>query len=304
MVKYLRDILLICGLLVTALLNGQNVSNPFELVPRLSPEDRVVNRDSDLGEEATAGDTIINPFDLIEGRAPNADIVPYEIDTRIDPIITSDRGRFNFFAIALMLLLLASGVSLVGTNLNKSFQSFINDNAFNQYFREQEGRGAFPYFILYALFFINLGLFLILLLNYLEIQLPWSSLFLSWLIITGALAGLFLLKQLVLIILSWVFPIENEVRRYIFLILVFSITIGTLLVPLNLLFAYGPEGSEQTVLYVVIGLFLLIYLFRSLRALLIANKFLAFHRFHFLLYICTVEIAPVLIIVRLILNQL
>jgi hypothetical protein len=148
-----------------------------------------------------------------------------------------------------------------------------------------------------------LALFLVLLLNYLEVLLPWGNLFLAWLMITLGIAGLFLAKQLVLIILRLIFPVETEVKRYIFLILVFSITIGILLVPINLLFAYGPEGSEQTVLYVSSGLFALIYLFRALRSLLIANKFLAFHRFHFLLYICIVEIAPVLIIVRLILNQ-
>lgn len=304
MLKHLKGILFIVGCLVVHALNGQNAGNPFELLPRLSPEDREINSNTAPSGSSTAEDTIVNPFDLIEGRAPNADLVPYEIDTKIDPIITSDRGRFNFFAIAIMLLLLASGVSLVGSYLNKSFQSFVNDNAFNQYFREQEGRGAFPYYILYAIFFINLALFLILLLNYLEVSLPWSSLFLTWLIFTGGLATLFLAKQFILIILRWVFPVEQEVRRYIFLILVFSITISTLLVPLNLLFAYGPEGSEQTVLYIIIGLIGLIYLFRSLRALLIANKFLAFHRFHFLLYICTIEIAPILIIVRLILNQL
>ena len=48
----------------------------------------------------------------------------------------------------------------------------------------------------------------------------------------------------------------------------------------------------------------LTYIFRSLRGLFVAGRFLAFHKFHFLLYICTVEIAPVLILIKLIFKQL
>jgi len=41
-----------------------------------------------------------------------------------------------------------------------------------------------------------------------------------------------------------------------------------------------------------------------LRGLLLANKFVLFHKFHFLLYICIVEIAPVVLVLKLIFSQL
>jgi hypothetical protein len=52
-----------------------------------------------------------------------------------------------------------------------------------------------------------------------------------------------------------------------------------------------------------IGLLGLIYLFRSLRGLFVGARFLAFHKLHFLLYLCAVEIAPVAIAIKWILTN-
>jgi hypothetical protein len=281
---------------------GQNAKNPFELVPRLDEADRQV----DTSGEATAEEegSLANPFDLIYESRPEEDFVPYEVDTKVAPIITSDQERFQFFGIGIMLILFTSGISLAGAYLNRSFQAFINDNAFSQYYREQEGRGAALYFVLYALFFINLGFFIVLMLSHYQVPLPISNFYLQWLVISAGAGLIFLLKHLVLILIRWVFPVQNDMKRYVFLMIIFSIVLGTVLLPANLLLAYGPAGSEEMVLVITFGLVALIYFFRAIRALFIANKQLLFHRFHFLLYICTVEIAPVIIAVRLIINQL
>lgn len=300
----LRTLFSIIGALVCIanLAAGQNAGNPFELVPRLDEADRQVDTFEEVIEEEE--DSLINPFDLVYDSRPEDDFEPYEIDTKVAPIITSDKERFQFFGIGIMLILFTSGISLVGSYLNRAFQAFVSDNPFNQYFREQEGRGAAPYYVLYTLFFINLGFFLVLMLSNYQVSLPVGNYYLQWLLLSAGIGFLFLLKHLLLIIIRWVFPVEVEMRRYIFLIIIFSIVLGTALVPANLLLAYGPEGSEKIVLIGTFGMIALVYFFRSIRALFIANKQILFHRFHFLLYICTVEIAPALIAVRLILNQL
>jgi hypothetical protein len=301
--RNLRKLLLLTGCLLWSLnlATGQNAANPFELVPRLDKAQRQAN----TPETPAAGtDSMNNPFDLIYDSPRDIDTTPYEVDPKLDPIITNDKERFFFFAIGIMVLLFTSGVSLVGNYLNKSFQSFVYDNAFNQYYREQEGRGAAPYFVLYILFFINLGFFLVLLFDYYQVSIPIPSYYLQWLVFSTIAATLFLFKQFILILIRWIFPVESDIRRYIFLIIVFSIVIGTLLVPANLLIAYGPDGSKDYVLWGTIILIGLVYLLRAIRGLFIANRQLLFHRFHFLLYICTVEIAPIAILVRLILNQL
>lgn len=280
---------------------AQQAGNPFELIPRLDPEALEAAEADVAGVQDTAS---VNPFDIVR-EAPLApgDATPYVVNPNVEPILNTNWDRFRFFSVGIMLLLLAIMVSLVGSSLNNAFRSFLNDNAFNQYFREREGRGAQTYYVLHGFFFVNLGLFLVYLLRHYEVTLPWSAPSRQWLILALGTALLFMGKHLLLLIVGSIFPVWRDIRRYIFLILVFSITIGVALIPANMLMAYGPEGSESTVVYLTLGSIGLVYLYRVIRGLLIANTYLVLHRFHFLLYICSVEIAPVMIIVRLILNQ-
>lgn len=266
-------------------------------MPRLSTEQLKSNTSEDLDT------TQVNPFDIIYESPRLDESSSYVVDTKVDPIITSDYGRFKFFSVGILLLLLVVGVSLVGNTYRKSVLSFLNDNMFNQFYREREGRGALPYYILYMIFFINLGFFLVLMLQHYQVTLPISNFYLQWSALSGALFLLFMFKQLLLLYIGSIFPIRKDMSKYIFLIVVMAITLGAALIVLNLLLAYGPEGSAQTVIYVSLGIIALFYVFRSIRALFIANKYLVFHRFHFLLYICTVEIAPVVIILRYLFNQ-
>ena len=295
--KLIFGIGFIGSLFLSVQLAAQNASNPFELVPRLSVDQ--------LESETTENlDTAkINPFDIIYESPRPDETSSYVVDTKVDPIITSDYGRFKFFSVGILLLLLVVGVSIVGNTYRKSVLSFLNDNMFNQFYREREGRGALAYYILYTLFFINLGFFLVLLLQHYQIDLPLSNFYFQWMALSGGLFLVFMLKQLLLLYIGSIFPIQRDISKYIFLIIVMAITLGAVLIALNLLLAYGPAGSAQTIIYISLGIIALFYVFRAIRGLFIANKYLVFHRFHFLLYICTVEIAPVVIILRYLLNQ-
>lgn len=299
----LRKLLLLIGYVLNSLcpLAGQNAANPFELIPRLDQPLRSTNSVSVLTEQQ---DSSHNPFDLILDQPRPTDFTTYEVDPRVSPIINSDKERFLFFSIGIMVILFTIAISLVGTYLNKAIQAFLNDNAFNQYFREQSGRGAAPYFVLYTLFFVYIGFFTLLLLNDYQVHLPGNGYYLQWALLSTVIALLFLGKQLLLMLVRLIFPVASEIRQYTFLIITSAIVTATVLLPANLLLAYGPEGSGTWVRWATISVLLLIYLLHLVRSLFIANKPLLLHTFHFLLYICTVEIAPVVIILRLILDKL
>ena len=101
-----------------------------------------------------------------------------------------------------------------------------------------------------------------------------------------------------------VFPVAKEVKLYNFTIIIFNIVLGVLFVPLSLFLAYGPDNLMIGVLYLTGVIVLLTYLYRSIRALLIGGKFLSFHKFHFFMYLCTAELAPLALVIKLALNQL
>jgi hypothetical protein len=106
-------------------------------------------------------------------------------------------------------------------------------------------------------------------------------------------------------IMRALFPLDAELRKYNFLIIIFNCVLGLFLVPFNLLIAFSAETGVQQLLLVswMLGL---VAIFTLIAAFEQAQSVLNFYRkapFHFLLYFCTVEIAPVLLLVKLALMQ-
>lgn len=278
---------------------AQQENNPFELTPRLDAVPVPV-RDSAIAAVSS------NPFDLVAPSTaatapPTEQIRPGKPKKVISE--ASAYRRFLFISLMLTLVLLTLLMTFLRPFFQKVYSAFRSDNLFNQVYREREAVGLLPFVLLYVLFFLNAGLFVYLLLHHYKIAVAGSHL-LGWLYCTAAVTGVLFFKHLTLNIIGAVFPVQKEVGKYNFLIIVFGIVAALVLMPINILLAYGPEGIASYLIYLTGGTLALLYVFRHLRGLIVANRFVAFHRFHFLLYICTVEIAPVLFLVKLLANQI
>lgn len=284
--------LIIIWLIIPAIGVGQK-ANPFEITPRL-PEQPLVDDDQ---KPTSTG----NPFDITPGT--NVIVKRSEPIPDIKPLVSNGKDRFYFSITIFQLLLLASLTTLLRATIFKVLQGFTSDNLFNQLFRERIARGPLSFTLLLSIFFLNAGL----LLFHITADNGNQSFltFLTWLsILTGFVTVIFLLKFLLIGIVGFIFPVANEMFKYRFLITIFSIVLGLALVPVNLILAYGPQNTTQNIVYLAAGMVGLMYLFRTLRALVIANQKVSIISFHFFLYICTIEIAPTLIIWKLISNQL
>ena len=278
---------------------AQGSTNPFDLSPRL-------DNPGPQEDSAATADTG-NPFDLItplrkESR-PEPAAPPLSAEKEMPaakPPVQNSYRTFLLITNIGILLLLTVLITLFRPQAGRAYRAFLNDNLLNQLQREREAGGGLPYYLFYAFFLINAGFFAFLLARHYGLSLspnPWMGLLYSM----GGVSALFLGKHALLGFLAFVFPIEKEIHLYSFTIIVFSIMLSFFLAIVNLLLAYAPESSVKLVLYGSYTVIAATYLFRSLRAVFIANRFLLFHKFHFLLYICTVEIAPVLVLAKLIL---
>lgn len=281
---------------------AQNGTNPFDIVSRVEKTDETEVEDT--AKMLTSSD---NPFDIV---APLEDAVKKEspgtaVQEEREAALQADRQsayrRFIFIVIMLDLVLLTVIVTLLRLYIQKVFRAFANDNMLNQIYREWEAGMTTPFLLLYAFSLLNAGLFIFLVIRRFGISVSESN-ELALLFCIGGISGLLLLKHLLLGILGYVFPLSKETSLYGFSIIIFSIVIGLILAPANLFLAYTSESVTLYVVYITFAVIGLIYLLRYLRALFSAKNFLLFHKFHFLLYICTVEIAPILILIRLILN--
>jgi hypothetical protein len=68
--------------------------------------------------------------------------------------------------------------------------------------------------------------------------------------------------------------------------------------------AFAVQGDYQILMaFWMVGLLLIFYSYRTLRAFSIGSKFLGSTPFHFLLYLCAVEIMPLVILAKLALLQ-
>ncbi len=284
-----------------AIVQGQNATNPFELLHRLS-------------KEVLAAEGIslppANPFDVVSHSTPIATEVLAENNTKaFNPFSVLPRGGGLSGGVMAALLLaafafLTFSVASNRTAVGKAWGGFLNDNGFSVAQREASGFvGNTPYYLMYGNFLFNAGIFIFLVTRVFQ-QEAFNNLAFLFICLAGAVAA-FLFKHLMLSIVGTLFSLENEVRKYNFLIVIFNCVLGLFLVPFNLFIAFSAKSGSQQLLLVfwMLGLVAIFYAYRSLRASAIGAKFLTQSPFHFLLYFCTVEIAPVLLLVKLALMQ-
>ena len=288
-------------LLVLATAGGllaQNGQNPFELKPRLSAEEADVPLSADTLPS--------NPFEIV--APPSSGDAPVSIESIeegdsgqvVAPSSSESRYRRFLFTIVIQLFLLLTILFTLFRSIPaRAYRAFINDNILSQLHREQGSIVSVPYFLFYLFFFFNGGFFLFLLSWHYGIMLA-DRHWVSFIMLTGGLAGIFAVKHLLLKILEAVLPVQKELRVYSFTIIIFSIVLGFLLIPFNLLIAYGPADAVSGVIVLSVTMLGLVYAFRFIRGVFIAGRFVALHLFHFLLYICTVEIAPALIVAKVV----
>jgi hypothetical protein len=275
---------------------GQH-SNPFEILPRLGEPEQQPIRPADPASVVAKSS---NPFDIVSDPATvknnNTKTVFPPAETPVLP--KADSSLFRFLLVVFILSMVAFLLTILRSVAVKSFNAFLNNNMLNQLYREQEGRGVSPFLLLYVMFLMNLGIFLYFCLDVFGIRLV-GQLVGSFFLCLAAGFGLFVGKHFLLAIVSFIFPVKKEISRYHFLMIIYGIVIGFLMVPFNLFLAFGPETALRNAIFLLLALIGLAYVYRYVRAMAIASKFLVFHKFHFLLYICTIEITPAIIILKI-----
>jgi hypothetical protein len=302
-VKYLFLIFLF--LFLGSLLDAQNSSNPFEIVPRLDPAIQKAI------EEKKATGAPDNPFDIVrsgtvvkrtivtppKAEKPVSDVE--EVKQSATVLLGEDKGyrRFLFITVLVMMIVLTLIFTLFRSIIGKAWQGFLNANILNQLYRERSLITNVPYLILYGLFILNAGVFTLLITKYYSIPLTNSHIG-SLLLCSVGIAGFFLMRHTLLNLVGYIFPIEKETGVYSFSLTIFNIIVGLLLVPMILFIAYSPDSLAKTLIPIFLVMLLGMYLYLLLRGLLIANRYVLLHKFHFLLYICAVEIAPLIIVVK------
>lgn len=205
-----------------------------------------------------------------------------------------------FYTIMGVFLLLAVIRLAYRKYFSDMFRAFFNPTLSQRQLREQLSQTPFPAFLLNAFFGVSMGVYLFLVLqqfNYIENRHP---LYLVPVFIVLVIL-IYLVKYLFLKASGWLFGNPELLEGYIFVLYLINKVMGVLLLPFMLVLAFSMPDIAWTALHISIILIVLLFGYRYIRMYSLLKNHIYFSRFHFFLYLCAFEIAPVAVIGKLVL---
>ncbi|GAA4301120.1 hypothetical protein GCM10023143_02640 [Compostibacter hankyongensis] len=206
------------------------------------------------------------------------------------------RSASGLFYIVTGVFLLLGIIRLAfGKYFSDLFRAFLNPTLSQRQLKDQLSQTPFPAFLLNIFFSVSLGVYLFLILqlyDYIEVERP---LYLVPVFIV-LVAAIYLIKYLFLRLSGWLFGLPELLDGYIFTIYLVHKVLGVILLPFLLLLAFGGPELARSALYISLCLIVLLVGYRYLRIYNGLHNHIYFSKFHFFLYLCAFEIAPVLIV--------
>jgi hypothetical protein len=115
-------------------------------------------------------------------------------------------------------------------------------------------------------------------------------------LLIGAISLMWISKNIFVSFTGSLFGVDHFASEFILTNVIFNIVTGLIIFPL--VFSWFYTG-EPTLLYMVAGLFVVIYSYRFLRLFFVGLKVQSFSVVYLFLYLCTLEILPVLVLAKL-----
>ena len=295
-------------------------SNPFEIktrknnvnIQQKTNEKNVFNLDSRKQQEiqSTEIDTT-NPFELHnKTQKVNSSV---QVSSKKNnnknqssslSINNSDKSKDNsnfllwifLFILVLLAILLSFNRGLI-LNIFKAIWFY---NLTNSLFRNFGNRDLIFYVLLFLNFIINFAIFIYLYVNKIH-HLSGLNFFIN---IVGVVLSIYLFKHLAVYLFKKVFSSLKSLTTFNFTILLFNISLGLLLIPINLIIGYSISSIAMFFIYFGIFIIFSLYVLRLFRGFLITLNYFNISIFHFFLYLCAFEIIPLLFLYKFFINFL
>lgn len=169
-----------------------------------------------------------------------------------------------------------------------------------QQLREQLSQAPLPSLFLNVLFVCAVGMFLAFAALFYEIM-PERNLWLLWGYGCLLVLAIYMGKFIFLKIIGWIFNVSNATDTYIFIIFMVNKMIGIFLVPVLVLMAFPYEPFLPVVMTLTFIILALSLVYRFLISYKPIRNEIKVSRFHFFIYLCAFEIAPLLLIYKVLL---
>ena len=207
-----------------------------------------------------------------------------------------------FYLLVGVIFLLAFIRSAFSKYFRNLFLLFFQTSLRQKQTRDQLLQDNLASLLTNLLFIISAGLYITLLIQYKHwIQAPF------WWLAAGSAAILlltYLVKYLFLLFSGWVFNTKEAAGSYVFVVFLVNKVLGVMLIPFLLVLAFSDTLVIEVSTTLCAGLVIILLAYRywvSYHAVL--NK-LKVNPLHFFLYLCAVELLPLILIYKVLINYL
>jgi hypothetical protein len=185
--------------------------------------------------------------------------------------------------------------------LNNLLSLFFRVTMRQQQIREQVLQTPLPSLLLNLLFVISAGLYLTFIAHYLGVS-PETN---EWVLLAYSVAFISVIyagKFVFLKFTGWVFNVSNATDTYVFIVFLVNKMIGMFLLPFLLVMAFPSSPLYPLAVVISLVLIVLLFLYRFFISYRPIRNEIKVGKFHFFLYLCAFEIAPLLLIYKVLLN--
>ncbi len=207
-----------------------------------------------------------------------------------------------FYIIVAMTFLLAMIKVLFPKYFKNLFLLFFQTSLRQKQTRDQLAQEWVAGLLINLLFISSTGFFITLFIQYKQ----WSSLAfpLLGIYICGLLVLIYLGKSLFIQFIGWVFNSRNAASGYLFQVFMVNRILGVVLLPLGIILAFSQTQLAAIVITIAMVLGFILFFYRYLISFSLLKQDLQLNAFHFLLYLCGVEILPMVVIYKLLVDNI
>jgi hypothetical protein len=220
-------------------------------------------------------------------------------------IIRSDRKNFQgkekiFYVLLSILLLYALLRKAFPKYFNDLFRLFFRTTIKQRQIKEQLMQTPLPSILLNGFFVISAGLYLSFLIEHYKLN-PVENFWLLFLYCVAGLSLIYIVKFLGLKVTGWVFSMKDAADAYIFIVFIINKMLGLLLLPFLVLLAFTSGNLYSVALSLSFIVLACLLAYRFILTYTVVRNQVRVNPFQFFLYLCAFEIAPLLLVYKLLL---
>lgn len=208
-----------------------------------------------------------------------------------------ETGQYVALWILFSILLLSVARFLFPHRFKETLMAAWESRYFNQFEREGGLLSHWVSFLLFSNFLFTLSLMFYLSIPHLGFTSFTKNIHPATILVMGlgAFSGFYLGKYLIMQFAAWIFKTSSPTESYFRNQQIVNQLAGIIILPLLIISYYNPIDWILYVSWIILGI---LALYKFIRVSIIGLRITGFSAYHLILYLCTIEIAPVLFFIK------